>query len=75
MTIDGSNLPLVPLKLIGIDGNAWNLMAAFEKAARKAGWPNEAVKETLDDAMSGDYNHLLRTLGGCCVNGGFGKAR
>jgi NADH:ubiquinone oxidoreductase subunit E len=50
------------LKLVGLDGNAFSLMGAFQKAARKGGWTPEEISETLKDAMSGDYSHLLGVL-------------
>jgi hypothetical protein len=52
----------VKLNLIGIDGNAFAIMGAFQKAARKQGWSNDAIKIVLDKAMSGDYDNLLRTI-------------
>lgn len=61
----------VKLRLVSIDGNAFSLMGAFQKAARKQGWKPEEIKEVLDKAMSGDYDNLLATLSENCVNGGF----
>jgi hypothetical protein len=52
----------VELTLVGLDGNAFSLMGAFSQAARRQGWNQDEIKEVLDDAMSGDYNHLLRVL-------------
>jgi hypothetical protein len=52
----------VELTLVGLDGNAFSLMGAFQRAARRQGWNQDEIKEVLDDAMSGDYNHLLRVL-------------
>ncbi len=47
------------LKLVGRDGNAFAILGAAVRAARKAGWPETAVAEFLADAKSGDYDHLL----------------
>jgi hypothetical protein len=56
----------IKLKLVGLDGNAFSLMGAFKNQARKEGWTQEEIQEVLDQAMSGDYNHLLRTLHSHC---------
>ena len=61
----------INLKLVGIDGNAFCLMGAFRRQAKKEGWTEEELKIVLDKAMSSDYNNLLRVLGEHCKNGGF----
>jgi hypothetical protein len=48
--------------LLGIDGNAFAIMGHFSKVARREGWSKDEIKEVLDDAMSGDYNHLVYTI-------------
>ena len=52
----------VKLKLVGLNGNAFSLMGAFQRAARKQGRTAAEIKAVLDDCMSGDYDHLLQTL-------------
>lgn len=52
----------VKMSLVGLDGNAFSLMAAFQKKAIRQGWTPEEVKEVINECMSGDYNHLLCTL-------------
>jgi len=52
----------VQLELVGLDGNAFALMGAFQKAARRQGWTADEIKVVLDECRSGDYNHLLQTL-------------
>lgn len=47
------------VKLVGADGNAFNVMSLCRQAARKAGWPDERWREIQKDMMSGDYDHLL----------------
>jgi len=49
----------VKVKLIGKDGNAWVLMGLVADGLKKAG-RKDLVKEFMDEAMSGDYNNLLR---------------
>lgn len=57
-----SNPKTVSLELVGLDGNAWSLMGAFSSQARREGWTREEIEAVLDEAKSGDYNHLLTTL-------------
>lgn len=57
-----SQLPKLKGGLVGIDGNAFMIMGTFKNDAKKAGWPEDEIKKVLDDAMSGDYNHLLATI-------------
>ena len=52
----------VKLQLVGLDGNAFSVMGAFQRAARRQGWSQEEIKVVLDEAMAGDYNHLLTTI-------------
>lgn len=53
--------PNVKVRLAGEDGNAFSIMGRVNKALRKAGASDAAVKEFMDEAMSGDYDHLLQT--------------
>lgn len=52
----------VTLQLVGLDGNAFALMGAFSKQARREQWPKEDVDKVLDACKAGDYDHLLATL-------------
>ena len=52
----------VPLDLTTVDGNAFMLIGAFQRAARRAGWPDAAIAAVREEATSGNYDHLLRTL-------------
>ena len=52
----------VKLQLVGLDGNAYSVMGAFKRAARRQGWTDPEIKAVLDEAMSGDYDHLLATI-------------
>jgi len=49
-------------QLIGRNGNAFALMAQFSAAAERAKWSQEDIKAVTNECMSGDYDHLLRTL-------------
>ena len=52
----------VTLCLIGLDGNAFNLLGHFQRAAREQGWSAAEIKSVLTDATSSDYDHLLQVL-------------
>lgn len=52
----------VKMKLVGLDGNAFSLMGAFQRNARKQGWSKEEIDVVIKECMSGDYNKLLVTL-------------
>lgn len=52
----------VKLQLVGLDGNAFYIMGTWKNAARRQGWNHEEIELVLNDAMSGDYNHLLQTI-------------
>ena len=47
---------------VGLDGNAFALLAAFHRQAHRAKWTAEEIQDVLNEAMSGDYDHLLVTL-------------
>ena len=50
------------LNLEGKNGNAFCLLGYFMKEAKKAGWTEEEIKKVVEDAKSGDYDHLLQVL-------------
>jgi len=50
------------LKIVGQDGNAFNLLGLAQRAAVKAGWSIEKWNSVRDEAVTGDYDHLLATL-------------
>jgi len=49
------------VKLIGQDGNAFNIMGLCQRAARKAGWTKEQIETVMAEMKTGDYDHLLAT--------------
>lgn len=49
------------LKLVGQDGNAFNILGLAKKAASEAGWDKERFDQFLEQAIRGDYSHLLQT--------------
>ena len=50
------------MQLVGLDGNAFAVLGAFQREARRQGWTPEAIKKVQDKAMSGDYDNLLSTI-------------
>lgn len=52
----------VNLNLVGMDGNAFYLLGAFAKQAKKEGWNQEEIDKVTKEAQSGDYDHLIVTL-------------
>lgn len=53
--------PEIEVQLVGTDGNALALVGKVGRALRKGGASSEEVDEFYAQAMSGDYDHLLRT--------------
>jgi hypothetical protein len=47
------------VQLVGTDGNAFAIMGKVARALRQAGRP-DLVKQYMDEATSGDYDHLLQ---------------
>ena len=52
----------VKMQLAGLDGNAFALMGAFSRNARRQGWTRDEIDTVLKECRSGDYDHLLCTL-------------
>jgi hypothetical protein len=52
----------VTMPMIGQDGNAYSILGRFQRAARRAGWMADEITAVLNEAQSGDYDHLLQTM-------------
>ncbi len=48
------------VRLTGESGDAFAIIGKVSKALKKAGFRAEAIR-FIKEAMSGDYDHLLRT--------------
>src|SRR5712671_2458826 len=59
--------PDIAVTLVGRDGNAFAVLGSVQGALRRAGVPQEEIDEFYAEAMSGDYDHLLRT----CMESGW----
>ena len=53
--------PDVHVQLVGNDGNAFSILGNVSREMRRGGVPREEIDAFMDEAMSGDYDHLLRT--------------
>jgi hypothetical protein len=56
----------IKVQLTGTDGNAFAIMGKVIKALMEGG-RGELVKEFQEEAMSGDYDHLLQTAMKYCI--------
>lgn len=56
----------INLQLVGLDGNAFNLLGKFSQQAKRENWTKKEIDYVISEATSGDYNHLLRTLFSYC---------
>ncbi len=48
--------------LVGIDGNAFSVLGTFRRNAQEQGWTKSEIDTVMNEAMSGDYDHLLATI-------------
>ena len=53
--------PDVVVTLTGQDGNAFAVLGRCREAARDAGLSEDEIAAFMDEAMAGDYDHLLQT--------------
>ena len=49
------------MKLTGSDGNPFQVLGKVIQAMRRAKVSQEEIDQFKQEAMSGDYDHLLRT--------------
>ena len=52
--------------MVGVDGNAFIIMAVFRRQAKKEGWSQEEIDMVMTEAKSRDYVHLLATIENHC---------
>ena len=52
----------VALDFDRVEGNAYALLGAFRKAARRQGYPQADIDRVVSEAKSGDYEHLVSVL-------------
>lgn len=51
----------INVTLTGLDGNAFAVLGRCREAAKDAGLPEDEIATFMDEAMAGDYDHLLQT--------------
>jgi hypothetical protein len=49
------------VSLVGHDSNAFAIMDTVVRALKREGNPREVIEAFREEAMSGDYDHLLAT--------------
>ena len=52
----------VKMDWVGVKDNAFAMLGALRKAARRQGYPQADIDRVIDDARSGDYEHLVNVL-------------
>ena len=50
------------VELVGCDGNAFAILGRCRRASNEANWTKEQWEKFKFEAVSGDYDHLLRTV-------------
>jgi len=48
--------------LVGVDGNAFSLMAYTQNAMKQCKFPKTEIDDVLNRATKSDYNHLICVL-------------
>lgn len=56
----------VQLQLVGLDSNAYALLGAFDRQARREKWSEAEIDKVLTQAKTGSYDHLVATLADHC---------
>jgi hypothetical protein len=62
MSKNKPKFPDVEVSLAGRDGNAFAVLGAVRSQMVKAKISQKDIDEFFEEAMSGDYDHLLRTV-------------
>jgi hypothetical protein len=45
-----------------MNGNAFAIMGAFSRQAKEENWTADEINDVIDEATSGDHDHLLQTI-------------
>jgi hypothetical protein len=59
--LPGNLIPAEDVELAVLDGNALVLIGAVRSGLRRAGNSPEVLKAFSEEAMSGDYQHVIQT--------------
>ena len=60
-TSNKPKFPEIEVQLTGNDGNAFAVLGTVQKALKRGGVEKEDIDAFMNEAMSGDYDHLLQT--------------
>lgn len=60
-TLKSTLSPKMKKRALGNDGNAFYILGKVKRAMEGVGVPVKEVKAFLEEAKSGDYDHLLQT--------------
>lgn len=52
----------ITVRLVGEDGNAFFILGRVARALRKGGVSDTEVNDFMNEAIDGDYDHLLQTV-------------
>jgi len=52
--------PDIEVELVGKNGNAFAIIAACRKQAKRSGLSQEDIEQFTEEATSGDYDHVLQ---------------
>lgn len=52
----------VKIDWASVKDNAFAMLGAFRKAARRQGYPQADIDRVVSEAKSGDYEHLVSVL-------------
>lgn len=58
----GPKFPNIEVELSGQDGNAFGMVSRTRAALKRGGATREQEEEFFNDALSGDYDHVLQTI-------------
>jgi hypothetical protein len=53
--------PAIKVRLTGKDGNAFSILGNVVREMRRHGVETRVIDQFQEEAMSGDYDHLLQT--------------
>jgi hypothetical protein len=59
--MDEPKYPDIHVRLTGVDGNALSLVGAVKRALRTAHVDQKEIEEFQQEALSGDYDHVIQT--------------
>lgn len=65
-TLEGKKLKKAKVSWKHQDGNAFAVIGSAISAMRKAGYPKKVIDRFKRRATSGDYGHVLETVGKYC---------